>query len=142
MNKTIRSSIALILSLLFVVCLVSCNNPDAAKDVWEDATYKEDATFGNGAKTVVVEVKVNEHLVTFTIKTDKDTVGAALLEHGLIAGEEGAFGLYVKVVNGITADYDVNQCYWSFLIDGKAAMTGVDGEEIKEGVVYRLEYAK
>ena len=142
MNKTIRSSIALILSLLFVVCLVSCNKPDAAKDVWEDATYKEDATFGNGAKTVVVEVKVNEHLVTFTIKTDKTTVGEALIENGLIAGEEGQFGLYVKVVNGITADYDVNQCYWSFLIDGKAAMTGVDGEEIKEGVVYRLEYAK
>ena len=142
MNKTIKASIALILSLLFVLCLVSCNNPDESKDVWEDATYKEDATFGEGTKTVTVEVKVNDHLVTFTIKTDKTTVGEALLEHGLIAGEEGQFGLYVKVVNGITADYDVNQRYWSFLIDGKTAMTGVDGEEIKEGVIYTLEYAK
>ncbi len=140
MNKTIKTSIALILSLLFVLCLVSCNKPE--KDVWEDATYKEDATFGEGTKTVTVEVKVNDHLVTFTINTDKTTVGEALLEHGLIAGEEGQFGLYVKVVNGMTADYDVNQRYWSFLIDGETAMTGVDGEEIKEGVAYRLEYAK
>lgn len=142
MNKTIKTSIALILSLLFVLCLVSCNKPDESKDIWDDATYKEDATFGEGTKTVTVEVKVNDHLVKFTIKTDKTTVGEALLDHGLIAGEEGQFGLYVKVVNGITADYDVNQCYWSFLIDGEMAMTGVDGEEIKEGTVYRLEYAK
>ena len=139
MKTAIRSTAVLLLVFLLVASLASCNQP---KDVWADATYKENVTLGNGEKTVVVEVKVEEHLVTFTLKTDKTTVGEALIEHGLIAGEEGQFGLYVKVVNGITADYDANQRYWSFLIDGKAAMTGVDGEEIKEGVVYRLEYAK
>ena len=40
----------------------------------------------------------------FEIHTDKTTVGEALLELGLIAGEESTYGLYVKTVNGITAD--------------------------------------
>lgn len=140
MKKTITSSVAIIISLVFILCLASCTS-DLAK-VWEDATYKEDVTLGEGAKTAIVEVKVGDNKVTFTVKTDKDTVGAALLEHGLIAGDQGAYGLYVKTVNGILADYDVNQSYWAFYINGEMAMTGVDGTEIVEGAVYTLEYTK
>jgi hypothetical protein len=98
--------------------------------------------FGNGAKTVIVEIKAEEQQITFTVKTDKDTVGAALLEHALIAGEQSQYGLYVKVVNGMTADYDVDQSYWSFYINGEYAMTGVDSTEITEGTTYKLEYTK
>ena len=140
MKKTITSSVAIIISLVFILCLASCTS-DLEK-VWEDATYKEDITLGEGAKTAVVEVKAGDQKVTFTIKTDKDTVGAALLEHGLIAGDQGAYGLYVKTVNGMLADYDVNQSYWAFYINGEMAMTGVDGTEIVEGAVYTLEYTK
>jgi hypothetical protein len=98
--------------------------------------------FGKGEKTVTVEVAVEEQLVTFTIHTDKDTVGAALLEHGLIDGEQGAYGLYVKVVNGMTADYDIDQSYWAFYVNGEYGMTGVDMTDIDESAVYRLAYTK
>jgi hypothetical protein len=98
--------------------------------------------FGEGAKTAVVEVKVEDETVTFTIHTDKETVGDALIEHELISGEEGAYGLYIKTVNGITADYDTDQSYWAFYIDGEYAMTGVDGTEIDADARYTLEYAK
>lgn len=141
MKKTIQSTVTVILALIFVVALVSCDTVEKT-GVWENATYRKDTEFGNGAKTVVVEVKAEDQQVTFTIKTDKDTVGAALLEHGLIAGEEGAYGLYIKQVNGITADYDVDQTYWSFYINGEYAMTGVDTTEITEGATYQLEYTK
>ena len=141
MKKTIQSTVTVILALIFIVALVSCDTVEKTS-VWENATYRKDTELGNGAKTVVVEVKAEDQKVTFTIKTDKDTVGAALLEHGLIAGEEGAYGLYIKQVNGITADYDVDQTYWSFYINGEYAMTGVDTTEITEGATYRLEYTK
>lgn len=141
MKKTIKSTISIIFTLMFIVCLVSCNAADNT-DVWENATYREDTEFGSGAKTAVVEVKVGEHKVTFTIKTDKETVGEALFEHGLISGDEGPYGLYVKVVNGITADYDVDKSYWSFNINGEYAMSGVDTTEIAEGAIYQLEYTK
>ena len=87
-------------------------------------------------------MKAEEQSVTFTIKTDKEILGDALLEHDLIAGEEGDYGLYVKVVNGMTADYDVDQSYWAFYKDGEYMMTGVDGTEIADGEHYELVYTK
>ena len=141
MKHTIKSTVSIVLALVFLFCLVSCNTVEQT-GVWENATYLRDMEFGSGSKTVVVEVKAEEQLVTFTIQTDKDTVGAALLEHGLIAGEESQYGLYVKAVNGITADYDVDQSYWAFYINGEYAMTGVDSTEITEGAKYRFEYTK
>ena len=138
MKRTI--SIALLIICLF--SFVACKESVDATGLWENATYLQDTEFGEGAKTVKVEVKVEEQMVTFTINTDKKTVGEALVENDLIAGDEGAFGLYVKKVNGITADYDVNQSYWAFYINGEMAMTGVDMTDIDENATYRLEYTK
>lgn len=141
MKKTIKSSILFILSLVLLISLVSCNTVDKT-GIWEEATYLKDMTFGSGAKTVVVEVKAADQQVTFTIKTDKATVGEALMEHDLIAGEQGAYGLYVKQVNGMTADYDVDQTYWAFYVNGEYGMTGVDMTEINEADTYQLELTK
>ena len=136
-----KITLTLLLALLSVLALVSCNTVDA-EGLWVNATYRRDKEFGKGEKTAVVEVAVADEMVTFTIHTDKDTVGAALVEHDLIAGEDSEFGLYVKTVNGITADYDIDQSYWAFYINGEYAMTGVDSTEITEGATYRLEYTK
>jgi len=141
MNRKFQSAVLVILSLVCILCLASCRTPEET-GVWENAVYTEDTELGSGAKTVILEVKAEEKTVTFTVKTDKDTVGAALLEHELIAGEDGEFGLYIKSVNGMTADYDVDQTYWAFSINGEYAMSGVDGTEITEGAIYRLERTK
>ncbi len=130
-----------IMTLVFVllICITACDSVDRT-GLWENATYVDDTEFGSGAKTVTVTVKVEEHTVTFTINTDKSTLGDALLEHGLIAGEQGDYGLYVKTVNGITADYDADQSYWGFYQNGEYMMTGVDGTEISGGESYELVY--
>lgn len=75
----------------------------------------------------------------FEIHTDKTTVGEALLDVGLIAGEEGDYGLYVKTVNGLTLDYDTDGKYWAFYIDGEYAMTGVDMTDITGGSTYSFK---
>ena len=69
-------------------------------------------------------------------------MGDALLELGLIEGEEGAYGLYVKKVNGITADYDTDQTYWAFYINGEMAMTGVDATDVEAGATYSFKVEK
>ena len=99
---------------------------------------QNDTEIGEGAKTVQVEVKAGEKTVTFTIHTDKETLGDALLEHNLIAGEKGAYGLYVKLVNGIEADYDKDGTYWAFYKNGEMMMVGVDGAVIADGEHYEL----
>jgi hypothetical protein len=138
MKKTV--SIALLFICIF--SLVACGNSVDKTGLWENATYLQDTEFGEGAKTVTVEVKVEEQTVTFTINTDKKTVGEALVENKLVEGDQGAYGLYIKKVNGITADYDIDQSYWAFYINGEMAMTGVDSTDIDENAIYRLEYTK
>ena len=95
-----------------------------------------------GAKTITVEVTAEEKTVVFTVKTDAATVGEALMGVNLLAGEEGPYGLYIKSVNGMIADFDVDQTYWAFNIGGEYAMTGVDQTEITEGTVYQLVRTK
>ena len=141
MKKQIQMTISLLLSVLLLLSFAACNKVDK-EGLWENATYRRDMEFGKGEKTVAVEVKVEEQSVIFTVHTDKDTVGEALLEHELISGEEGAYGLYVKAVNGITADYDVDQSYWAFYVNGEYAMKGIELTEIDEGATYQLVYTK
>lgn len=160
MKNTIKSTLALILALLMTLCLFSCKKDEtetpqtpsgaeneaggtiAPEGLWASATYLKDTTFGEGAKTVTVKVIADGKSVTFTVKTDAETLGDALLAHNLIAGDEGQYGLYVKVVNGITADYDVDQSYWGFSKNGEYMMTGVDGTAIADGETYELTYTK
>ena len=78
----------------------------------------------------------------FEITTDKTIVGEALLEEGLIEGDQGDYGLYINTVNGITADWDKDQTYWAFYIDGEYAMTGVDMTEIDPEAAYSLVLTK
>lgn len=78
----------------------------------------------------------------FRVSTDKTTVGDALLDTGLIAGEDGAYGLYVKTVNGITLDFEKDGMYWAFYINGGYGMNGVDETEIKSGEAYTFKAEK
>ncbi len=137
-----KKILSFLLAILCLFALVSCGKVTDGSGLWENAIYLEDTTLGDGEKTLVTEVTAGEKTVTFTIKTDETTVGAALSEQQLLEGEQGAYGLYVKKVNGITADFDADQSYWAFYIDGEYATAGVDTTEIKEGVTYQLTYTR
>lgn len=98
---------------------------------------------GTGATVFTFEVTDKDgDTETFTIRTDKKTVGEALLAVGLIAGEEGAYGLYVKTVNGITADYDKDGTYWAFYANGAYATSGVDQTAVTAGATYAFKVEK
>jgi len=136
-----RKLICIVLLTVLCICIAGCGNK-ADADLWSNALYTEDTQLGSGEKTIYVDVVTEEKTVTFTIKTDKEMVGDALMEHNLVSGEKGAYGLYVKFVNGIEADYDKNQSYWAFTKDGESLLTGVDGEKIKADAHYELTYTK
>ena len=100
----------------------------------------DEGIVGEGEKSFVFTVTDKEGNETeFEIRTDKTYVGEALLENELIEGEESDFGLYVKTVNGITADYEVDGTYWAFYINGEYALTGGDTTEIVDGATYSFK---
>lgn len=120
----------------------STNASQSESSLWNDAYYKEDAEIGEGKTTVYVKVEAQNKSVTLTVHTDKTTLGEALFEYELIDGDEGEYGLYVKQVNGIKADYDTDKAYWAFFKDGEYMNSGVDQTEISDTEHYELVYTK
>ena len=136
MTRTIKRSAALALVLALMLSLAACGAK--AEGLWANATYTEDTEPGEGAPTITVEVTAEDKTVTFTIHTDGTTLRQALEENSLIAGDESDYGLYVKTVDGMTADYDADGLYWAFYKSGEYLMTGVDTTEIADGEQYEL----
>lgn len=142
--------LALLLALVMVMALAACGNKaqdngGAGDDanVVTDGTVADGATVGKGATAFTVEVaQLDGTSITFTVNTDKATVGEALLELGIVAGDDTEYGLYVKTVNGVTLDYDTDGAYWAFYINGEYAMTGVDATNIEAGAIYALKAEK
>jgi len=134
--------VKIIIVVLICAGLCSCGESHNDTDIWKDAVYTADTELGSGEKTLEVQVVALDNSITFTIHSDKETVGEALTEHKLIEGERGSYGIYVKKVNGITADYDTDKTYWAFTKNGESMMTGVDGAEFKDGEHYELVYTK
>ena len=140
----------LFLTMMLIVAMAltvaGCGNKAPVADAKQQSTTEaqsQNNVLGEG-KTVIQFVVVDKdgNETTFEIHTDKEIVGDALLEHELISGDESEYGLYVKQVNGITADYNVDQTYWAFYINGEYASTGVDSTPIKEGETYTFKIEK
>ena len=142
MKAQLKTLSVISLILLAVIVFVACDSGVSAAGKWQDAAYRKDTEFGEGAKTVVVKVVVEEQTVSFTLHTDKTYLGDALLEHELIEGDMGEFGIYVKKVNGILAEYETTGTYWAFYVNGEYAMTGVDKTEIVDGATYSFKVEK
>lgn len=105
-----------------------------------DAAQTETDVLGTGNTEFTLTVVDKEGGETkFEIHTDKETVGDALTELGFIEGEESEYGLYVKTVNGITADYDTDGVYWAFYVNDEYASTGVDSTTITSGESYSFK---
>ncbi len=141
MKNTLIKLTALFVVVIMMLAIVACNtNTVDASGVWENATHLSDKTFGSGAKTIEVEVKAGEQSVTFTVKTDAENLEDALVEHGIIAGEQAQFGLMVDTVNGIRADYTLDGAWWQFFKDGAPLNTGASSELIEDGGKYGIVY--
>ena len=149
-KKCMKKLLSLILSTMLIVAMAfsmtACggDNTETPNTEGQNQVGLTDVTVLGEGETefnfVVVDKDGKE--TKFEIHTDKTTVGEALLELELIEGEDGAYGLYVKTVNGITADYNVDQTYWAFYINGEMAMTGVDTTDVEAGATYSFKVEK
>lgn len=112
-------------------------------EVEEAKDQTEVKVLGEGENEFLFTVVDKEGMETaFEIHTDKKIVGEALSELGLVEGEESEYGLFVKSVNGIVADYEIDGTYWAFYVNGEYAMSGVDTTTIEEGTAYMFKVEK
>ncbi len=150
MKKTMKKLLALVLALVMVMALTACGQQkaqdnDNSGDTGAQITLPvaDGADIGSGAASFTTSVTGKDgKTISFTVHTDKETVGEALLELGIIAGDTSEYGLYVKSVNGETADYDTDGAYWAFYIGDQYAPVGVDLASIEEGTTYGFAVEK
>ncbi|MDR0984241.1 MAG: DUF4430 domain-containing protein [Ruminococcus sp.] len=108
-----------------------------------DSSTQSATEIGEGAKSFSFEVVGKDGTSEFyNVKTNETTVGAALLAVNLIAGDKSEYGLMVKTVNGVEADYDKDGAYWAFYINGEYATVGVDSAKVEDGKTYSFKYEK
>jgi hypothetical protein len=124
-------------SVALIVMLSGCGggtepsgSPDTAENIGQGGTvFRFEVTDDAGAVTA------------WNVHTDETTVGAALSETGLISGDMfDGFGLMVKKVGGLTADYDADGSWWEFFIDGEPSLEGVSSVGIDPEVTYAFVY--
>ena len=134
-----KKLLAILLAALLVLSLCACGKKAAPGEGGGAPVVNDGDVIGEGKNSFTLEiVDGDKNKITVTINCDDTIVGDALQAYGIIAGEEAEYGLYIKSVNGITADYDKDGTYWSFYINGEYAVTGVDMTEIESGATYTL----
>lgn len=157
-NKWLSFILCMVLIAAIALTAMGCNSPErkplettgtalpettSSETTAEETASQNPTVIGEGATVfyfLVVDGEGEERRME--IHTDKTVVGEALLELGLVEGENGPYGLYVKKVLGITADYDVDGTYWAFYEGEEYSMTGADSTEIKAGATYAFKVSE
>lgn len=138
--KKFKKLITLLFCSFLVFGITGCKEKETPEP---DSNPVDTTVLGEGNTSFNFEVIDQEgNQYKYEIFTDKTTVGDALQELNLIEGEESDYGLYVKKVNGILADYDTDGVYWAFYEEGQYASQGVDSCEITEGSTYSFKIEK
>ena len=118
----------LIIALAALIVVVA-----AFSGIWA-ATRPETQT---GDKTITVQIVKKDSERTVTINTDAEMLRGALDQENLVQGEEGEFGLFIKTVDGYTAD-DAAQEWWCITKGGEDVYTGVESTPIADGDQYEI----
>lgn len=152
--KNLKSKLSFIFCAILIVSVLlsatGCISTTPENPLTEENTSEAEAVsaeivsqIGQGAKSFYLSVFYEDGTSNNVIvNTDQKTVGEALIDLGIIDGENGPYGLYIKKINGVTADYETTGTYWAFYIDGDYAATGADMTEIKNGTLYSFRIEK
>ena len=140
-NNSIKKLLALVLVFVLTAAaaLTGCSGAptETTAPTAPDGAVTE---LGEGSKTFELTVEDKEGVIhSYRIHTDEEMVGFALIEHELIEGEQGQYGMYIKSVLGQTLDYETDGMYWAFYVNGEYALTGVDQTPIQADTAYLLK---
>ena len=138
-KRLLTSLLCVLLAAALAMGTLGCSKAPETTDSGV-VTMEDGATLGKGAVSFTFTVVNGEGKeITVTINTDKETVGEALTDLGLVSGEDSEYGLMVDTVNGETWSYAETGKYWALYIDGEYAMTGVDSTPVTAGANYTFK---
>jgi len=91
-----------------------------------------------GSKQITVQVVHKDNSTKdFSLSTDQEFLGRALVDGGVVEDNQSSYGLYILTADGETAD-ESNQEWWQITKNGESLMTGADETPIADGEHYEL----
>lgn len=126
-KKLVIAAVALVLVIALMV------------GVW--MTTRPETQTGSKGYTVTVVHKDGSEKV-FEYRTDEEYLAGALMEEGLVSGEESQYGLTIIAVDGETAVWETDSAYWAIWVGEEMAITGASEIPVYDGGTYRLEYTR
>ena len=140
-NLSTKKLLALVLAFVLTAAaaLTGCSTTPAETTTPPIETQPV-TELGEGASNfglTIVDKEGVTHL--YRVHTNVGMVGEALIEVGLIDGEQGPYGMYIKSVLGQVLDYETDGMYWSFYVGSEYALTGVDQTPVEHDAQYMLK---
>lgn len=117
-------SVALVVLIAVFAVVFVTNRPET-----EDGKKNIDVT-------IVYADKTSKDL---DIDTDAEFLADALLEEGIVTKAEYDSGFYTEI-DGVKADYNVDQSWWCVTKDGEMTTVGMNEVAIADGDKYELTY--
>ena len=97
----------------------------------------------SGSKGYTVTVVHKDGTVKdFAYRTDAEYLAEALLEEGLVSGEDSQYGLTIITVDGEAAVWATDNAYWAIWVGEEMAMTGASETPVYDGSTFKLEYTR
>ena len=143
-KKLIIALIAFVALIAVVAGIWFANRPETPETIatptgTTSQTGTTDPTVAKLKFTVIV-IHADGTEKTFNYETTGGYLGPILTAEGLVV-ESDSPGLY-NTVDGVTADWNVDQSYWAFYIGDEMAMYGLNDAVIHDGDVFKLVYTK
>lgn len=122
MKRALTLTLALLMLFASVFVIASCK-----KDDGEEVSFT----------LVVVHLDGTEK--SFDITTERAYLADALVDEGIVSGEDSQYGLYITTVDGEYHKFEDDGKYWALYVGDEMASTGASSLEISEGATYKLK---
>lgn len=133
-NKSKKSGIIGLIALVAVVAILAC-----CYFVFGPKTTK-------GAKAITITVISNDgSSKDYSLNTDAEFLRKAMdeVQDLTYSGSESEeFGMMIDTINGVRADYTLDNAYWAIYVNGEYGSYGIDQQPVADKDAYKFEYTK
>lgn len=78
----------------------------------------------------------------FPCESTEEYLGKALVAEGIVADNQGEYGLYILEADGEVASWEEDSAYWSIYVGDEPATLGADQIPLTDGGEYSVVYTR